>query len=177
MLRGERHTAVFIGPGGASFPSFIQPVEAYPASEPYARCVNRYLVDAYAALIKGEIQNQALACAAEAAALFRQGRSRTSVITAETMYRYGPAVETIVDLAASYYAGQLDALDALLRATTPGRQGVPPANMMLNLWRYVRKATAQALYANGFFKEPLTQEKSLTVFYENDVEWIGQLFS
>jgi hypothetical protein len=177
VLRGERYTAVFIGPRGIRFPSLTQPMNASETSRQYARHLNRYLVDAYAMLIKGEIQNRALGAAAEAANLFRQGRPRTSVITVETMSRYGSAVETIIDLASSYYGGELDTLDALLRATTAGRQGVPPANMMLNLWRYIRKVTAQELYASGFFSDALPEEKSLTVFYEHDVERIVQLFS
>ena len=177
VLWGERYTAVFIGPGGTSFRSLAQPMHASTASRQYARHLIRYLVDAYAMLIKGEIQSAALCSAAEAANLFRQGRPRTSVITVETMSRYGSAVETIIDHASSYYGGELGTFDALLRATTPGRQGVPPANMMLNLWRYVRKVTAHELYANGFFTDVLPQEGCLTVFYENDIERITQLFS
>ena len=52
---------------------------------------------------------------------------------------------------------------------------MPPANMMLNLWRYIRKVTAKELYANGFFTDAIPQEDILTVFYENDVELVKRL--
>jgi len=68
-------------------------------------------------------------------------------------------------------------LETLLRSTTPGQQGVPPANMLLNLWRYVRKLTAQALYANGFFTDDIPERGTLTVFYENEAALLKQFLS
>jgi hypothetical protein len=47
--------------------------------------------------------------------------------------------------------------------------------MSMNLWRYIRKVTARALYANGFFRDSIPEDGCLTVFYENDVELIGRL--
>lgn len=175
VLRGEQYTAVFIGPGGTSFRSLTHPMNGSEASRHYAWHLNCYLVDAYAMLVNGEIQNESLRSSAEAANLFRQGRPRTSVITNETVQGYGAAVKTISDIASSYYEGELGTLDELLRSTTPGRQGVPPANMMLNLWRYIRKVTAKELYANGFFTDTIPEEGILTVFYENDIELVGRL--
>jgi hypothetical protein len=176
VLRGERYTAVFIGPGGNSFRSLIHPRNGSEVSKRYTRHLNRYLVDAYAMLIKGETQNESLCSSAEAAGLFRQGSPTTSVITHETASDYRDAVEAIIDIAASYYEGELHTLDELLRSTTPGKQGVPPANMMLNLWRHIRKVTARELYANGFFTDTIPEEGTLTVFHENGVEWINRLF-
>jgi len=175
VLQGERYTAVFIGPGGTTFHSLTHPMNGSEASRRYARYLNRYLVDAYAMLVKGEIQNQALRSSAQVANLFRQGSPRTSVITRETLQEYGDAVDTIMNIASSYYEGKLHILDELLRSTNPGKQGVPPANMMLNLWRYIRKITAKELYANGFFTDAIPQEGILTVFYENDVELVKRL--
>jgi hypothetical protein len=175
VLQGERYTAVFIGAEGTSFHSLTHPMNGSEASRHYARHLNSYLVDAYAMLVKGEIQNQALRSSAHVANLFRQGRPRTSVITRETLQEYGDAVDTIMNITSSYYEGKLHILDELLRSTNPGRQGVPPANMMLNLWRYIRKVTAKELYANGFFTDAIPQEDILTVFYENDVELVKRL--
>ena len=175
VLQGERYTAVFIGPGETTFHSLTHPMNGSEASRHYAWHLNCYLVDAYAMLVNGEIQNESLRSSAEAANLFRQGRPRTSVITNETVQEYGAAVKTIIDIASSYYEGELGTLDELLRSTTPGRQGVPPANMMLNLWRYIRKVTAKELYANGFFTDTIPEEGILTVFYENDIELVGRL--
>jgi ribosomal 50S subunit-associated protein YjgA (DUF615 family) len=155
--------------------SLTHPMNGSEASRRYARYLNRYLVDAYAMLVKGEIQNQALRSSAQVANLFRQGSPRTSVITRETLLEHGDAVDTITNIASSYYEGKLHILDELLRSTNPGKQGVPPANMMLNLWRYIRKITAKELYANGFFTDAIPQEGILTVFYENDVELVKRL--
>lgn len=128
--QGERYTAVFIGPGGTSFYSLTQAMQTSEAGRRYVRHLNRYLVDAYAMLVKGEIQSEALGAAAEAANLFRQGKPRTSVVTRETVRKHGDAIEAIVQTASSVYEGQLGALDELLRSTTPGRQGC-----LRRIWR------------------------------------------
>jgi hypothetical protein len=175
VLRGEQHTAVFIGSGGISFRSLIQSMNNSEISREYARHLESYLVDAYAMLVKGKIQNEALRSSGEAANLFRQGRPRTSVITNETMRQYGSAVETITSTTSSYYERKLGALDELLRSTSAGQRGVPPANMMLNLWRYIRKITAKELYASGFFTDTIPEEGVVTVFYENDIELLKRL--
>jgi len=175
VLQGERYTAVFIGPGGNSFGSLTHAMNASETSKRYARHLNRYLVDAYAMLVNGEIQNESLCSSAEVANLFRQGKPRTSVVTRETVQEYGDAIEAIIDSASSYYEGELCTLDELLRSTTSGKQGVPPANMMLNLWRYIRKVIAKELYANGFFTDTIPEEGILTVFYENEVELVRRL--
>jgi hypothetical protein len=175
VLRGERYTAVFVGSGGTSFPTLTRLMNATEVGKCYAQHLNSYLVDAYAMLVKGEIQNDSLQLSAEAANLYREDKLRTSVITAETVQKYEAAVETIIDVASSYYEGELGILDELLRSTTPGRQGVPPANMLLNLWRYIRKLTAKELYAKGFFTDKIPEEGVLTVFYENDVELVKRL--
>jgi len=175
VLQGNRYTAVFIGPGGNNFHSLTYVLNASEASKRYTGHLNRYLVDTYAMLVSGEIQNESLRASAEVANLFRQGRPRTSVITRETVQEYGDAIETIINIASSYYKEELCTLDELLRSTTSGKQGVPPANMMLNLWRYIRKATAKHLYANGFFTDTIPEEGILTVFYENDVEMVRRL--
>jgi len=175
VLQGERFTAVFIGPGGDGFPSFSYPMHTSDLSRRYAEHLNRYLVDAYALLAKGEIQNDSLRAAAEAANMYKQGRPRTAVITRETIREYESAIQAIIDAASSYYVGKLPALDTLLRSTTAGQQGVPPANMMLNLWRYIRKVSARELYRYGFFTDTIPEEGTLTVFYENDVELLRRL--
>jgi hypothetical protein len=175
VLPGERYTAVFIGPGGINFQSLNFAVDSPELSKIYAGNLNRYLVDAYAELVAGKIQNEALYAAAEAARLYRQGKLRSAVITQATLQEYGDGVRAIIEAATSFWDGKLVILDALLLATTSGRQGVPPGNMMMHLWRYIRKVTARALYESGFFTDSIPQEGCLTVFYENDVELIRQL--
>ena len=175
VLPGESYTAVFIGPGGINFQSLNDVAGLTDVSKIYAGNLNRYLVDAYAELILGKIQNEALYAAAEAAHLYQQGKLRSAVITQVTLQEYGAAVRTVMEAAASYWDGKLVILDELLRSTTSGRQGVSPGNMMMHLWRYVRKVTARALYENGFFTDSIPQEGCLTVFYGKDVELIRQL--
>jgi len=175
VIQGERYTAVFIGPAGDSFKAFTYAINTSDLSKRYRKHLNRYLVDAYAMLVKGEIQNESLRRSAETANMYKQGRWRTAVITNETFHEYESAIQTIIDVTSSYYGEKLATLDTLLHSTIAGQQGVPPANMMLNLSRYIRKVTARELYSYGFFTDTIPEEGTLTVFYENDVELIRQL--
>jgi len=175
VTQGERYTAVFIGPEGNSFKAFTHKINTSDLSWRYRNHLENYLADAYAMLVKGEIQNESLRKSAEIANMYKQGRPRTTVITNETIHEYESAIQAIIDVASLYYSGKLDTLEALLRSTTAGQQGVPPANMMLNLWRYIRKVTAGELYAHGFFTDTIPEEGTLTVFYKNDVELIRKL--
>jgi hypothetical protein len=177
VLRGEKHAAVFIGPGGNTFRSFTHAMNTSDLSKRYAANLNCYLVDAYAMLVSGHIQNASLRASAEAANLYKHGRPRTAVITDETIREYRGTIHAIIDTASLYYQGELHTLDKLLRSTTPGKQGVPPASMMLNLWRYVRKITAKELYANGFFTDTIPEDGTLTVFYENSLEFINRFLA
>jgi hypothetical protein len=77
VLPGERYTAVFIGPGGINFQSLNFAVDSPELSKIYAGNLNRYLVDAYAELVAGKIQNEALYAAAEAAHLYQQDKLRS----------------------------------------------------------------------------------------------------
>lgn len=175
VTQGERYTAVFIGPEGDSFKAFTHAINTSDLGWRYRNHLENYLADAYAMLVKGGIQNESLRKSAEIANMYKQGRLRTAVITNETIREYEDAIQAITDVASSFYVGKLETLDTLLRSTTAGRQGVPPANMMLNLWRYIRKVTAKELYSYGFFTDTIPEDGTLTVFYENDVELIRRI--
>jgi hypothetical protein len=175
VLQGDHYTAVFIGPGGINFQSLLFTEYLSPAGQAHAHHVNRYLADEYARLVSGQIQDEALAAAAEAAHLYQQGQPRSAVITNEIMAEYEAAVRAIIETAAAYWEAQMGVLEELLRATTSGRQGVPPGNMQMHLWRYIRRVVARALYDRGFFTDSIPQDGCLTVFYKNDVELIRQL--
>jgi hypothetical protein len=162
-------------PGGINFQSLNFAINSTEASKIYARNLNRFLVDEYAGLVSGRIHNEALYAAAEAAHLYQQGKLHSAVITHSTMQEYGDAVRAVMEAAAAYWDGKLVILEELLRSTTSGRQGVPPGNMMMHLWRYVRKVTARALYESGFFTDSIPRDGCLTVFYENDVALIREL--
>ncbi len=175
VLQGERYTAVFVGPEGRNFCSLTAAMGTSDLGRRYMNHLNRYLVDAYALLLKGETQDASLRGSAEAANMYREGMPRTAVITGETVQRFESAIQAIIDTASLYYCGKLDALDELLRSTTAGQQGVPPANMILNLWRYIRKVSAKELYGYGFFTDTIPEQGALTVFYENNIELLRQL--
>ena len=174
VLQGKRYTAVFIGPQEGNFGSLLN-ASSSERSRNYITHLNRYLVDAYAMLITGEIQNDSLLAAAGAANMYKQESLRTAVITNEHIQKYEDAIQAIIEVASSYYDGKQLVFDELLRSTTSGQQGVAPASMYMNLWRYIRKVTAKALYAHGFFRDSIPEDGCLTVFYENNVELIRRL--
>lgn len=157
VIQGERYTAVFIGPIEKNFEAFAFPV------------------DACAMLATGEIQDESLLRQAESANMYWQGKWRTVVVTNKVFRKYEKSIESIRVAASSLYSRKMVILESLLHSTTAGRQGVPSENMMLNLWRYVRKLTAGELYKNRFFKDDIPTMGMLTVFYENDVDMIRQL--
>ncbi len=175
VLQGERYIAVFIGPGGDNFESLLYGKDPSDMNRRYIASLNHYLPDLYAGLVAGEYESQSLQAAAEIAGLYDHGRSRTAVITAEMVQRYEPAIRAIIETASAYYEGQLDRLEVLLRSTTPGRQGVPFANLVLNLWRYIRKLTARELYTAGFLTDDLPTQGTITVFYERNIPLLKQL--
>jgi len=175
VLQGERFTAVFIGPGGTNFTSMIQGMDQPDLRRRYASHLNRYLVDAFAMLLSGEIQSENLLASAEAANLYKGGKIHSAVITDAILQEYVAAVQAIISSAIDYYEGKLSMLVELACSTTSGKQGAPPANMMMHLWRYIRKAVAQELYANGFFRDSIPQDGCLTVFYANNVQLLRQL--
>ena len=175
VFRGERYSAVFIGPEGTTFHSFLPMGYESALKAEYIRHLNLFLVDAYAMLIKGEIENKSLRASAEAANLYTHGKPRTAIIATEIVERYRKTVQSINDVVSSFCIKKLEFLEKLLRTTSAGCQGVPTENMMLNLWRYVRKLTAKELYACGFLNDDIPTKGALTVFYENDVELIRRL--
>jgi hypothetical protein len=171
VLRGTRYTAALIGPGGGGYP-----VWGGADMADYYGAVNAFLTDAYAMLLTGELENAALRLAAERAGLIRDGRPEAPVIDREAMDRYEPTIRAVGHITASYYAGKLEAMRDLLASTTAGRQGVPPENMMLNLWRYVRRAVARALYDEGILRDRLPETGLTMVFYANDVAILDRMF-
>ena len=175
VLQGGRFTAVFIGPGEGNFQSIIHTMDPSGWGQPDAGRLRRYLVDAFARLVLGEIQDEALLAAAEKAGLYEGGRPKTAVITRELLEQYAPDVQAIMEAVSSYAEQIYPDLEALLRTTASGRQGVPPANMMMNLWRYIRRLAVKKLFESGFFKGSIPPDGCVTVFYENNVELIWQV--
>lgn len=155
--RGNRYTAVFIGPGGVNYLLRSQPGA-------YVGHLNTYLTDAFADLLSGRAHDPALWAAAEAA-----GLAESPVLTAAAIERYLPALRTISEITRTYFLDKLGSLQELLTTTTSGRQGVPPACMMMNLWRYLRRAIAKELYASGIFTDRAPETGQITLFYANSI--------
>ena len=130
VLRGTRYTAVFIGPGGTSYP--MTPSLTTTAQGEYVQELNVFLTDAYAMLVSGELDNIALRSCAERVGLYRDGVPMTSVLTDHVMDRYLPVIDRLRDITFLYISSKLGEIESLLQSTRCGRQGVPPANMMLN---------------------------------------------
>lgn len=172
VFRGARYTAVLIGPGGQSY---LLRSDAAAGMTEYVAALNAYLTDAYAILLSGALVDPALRSAAERAGLWRGGAPAASVITQEAMARYAPTADAVSAITASYFADKVGTMRALLASTTGGRQGVPPENMMLNLWRYVRRSMARGLYAEGILTNRLPETGLTTVFYANDVAMLARL--
>jgi hypothetical protein len=99
------------------------------------------------------------------------------VLTHEAMARYLPTIQRVGQATRAYVAGKLDAIADLLRSTTCGRLGVPVENMMLNLWRYIRKGIARQLYARGVFSDAVPESGLITVFFDNNIEALSRLLS
>lgn len=175
VIQGERHTAVFIGPIGSAFKTFTFTINTSENGRSYRNNINKFLVDAYAMLVKGEIRSEPLMISAEIANLCKSGRWRTVVITNRTIEEYRAVINTIREVASTCYIEQLPVMEKLLYATNAGRQGVPPEKMMLNFSRYLRKLTAKELYKNGFFKDDIPKAGTMTVFYENNVGFLRQI--
>jgi len=149
VFRGARYTAVFIGPGGQSY--LLRPDAA------------------------GTQDDAALRSASERVGLWRDGAPAAPMITQEAMARYAPTVDAVSAITASYFADKMGTMRALLASSTGGRQGVPPENMMLNLWRYVRRSIARGLYAEGILTDRLPETGLTTLFYANDVAMLARL--
>jgi len=176
VLQGERYVAVFIGPGGDNAESLLYDSPNPPERRRrYAAALSHYLADAYAGLVAGETESVSLRAAAEIAGLYERDRPRSAVITGETVRRHEPDIRAIIETASAFYEDRLGTLEALLQATTPGRQGTPFDNMVLNLWRYIRKLTARELYAAGFFTDDLPTGETITVFYERGIPLLHEL--
>ena len=155
--------------------SYLLRPDAAGDSPGYVAALNAHLTDVYAALLAGTQDDAALRSASERVGLWRDGAPAAPMITQEAMARYAPTVDAVSAITASYFADKMGTMRALLASSTGGRQGVPPENMMLNLWRYVRRSIARGLYAEGILTDRLPETGLTTLFYANDVAMLARL--
>ncbi len=175
VLRGEKYTAIFIGPGGKSYLSIVGQIHSADELRAYRSDLLRHLTDSYAMLVGGILQSDALEQMAEQVGLFRDGELTTALVDDETFQFYLPAVRRISDRCYRFYSDRLEQITECLRSTTSGRQGVEPENMMMHFWRYCRRALARELYRSGFLCDRVPADGVITLFYDNSIAELKEL--
>jgi hypothetical protein len=173
ILRGNEYTAVFIGPGGLSYP-----VNTGGTGDlEYIHRLNVFLTDAYALLLLGKLENPALRSCAEQVDLIKNGLPNAPVISEEDMDIFLPTIKKLEEIVKEYFDERLSEIQSLLRSTRCGKQGVPVENMLMHFWRTMRKGFAKQLYGKGLFNDQIPEQGLITVFYENSIEKQYDFFS
>ena len=168
-VKGERYSAVFIGPGGANYLQLFDLTSNSEDARPFRGHLMVFLTDSLADLIAGNLSNGNLERIAENFGLYENGQPKDIIVTDEIFRRYLPAVRQISQHSTDLYVQSLDRIFEFLRSTTSGRQGVAPENMMMHFARYCRRALADELYRTGFLTDKVRETGSITVFYENSI--------
>lgn len=170
--RGNDYTSVVIGPGTDDYCSYIWNAKQLSSNsgihEFYDNLVT-YLTDAIPLLLMGKIQDESLEKVALNANIDIYDKS--SVITCEESDKYHYTIKKISDACTEYFLNNIEQVKNMLTSTIVGQQGAPFENMMMNLWRYLRKAVAIKLYENGFLNDKVPVNGSITVFYENGIDY------
>jgi hypothetical protein len=170
--RGNRYTSVIIGSGTEDYCSYLWNAKRNYANTEihgfYDNLVN-YLTDTLPLLISREIYDESLAKAAQIAHIDIDDAS--SVISVDDAQKYEPIINKISNECTLYFLDNIGQVHELLMSTIVGQQGVPPENMMMNFWRYLRKSVAMNLYKNGFLNDKVPQNGQITIFYENDIDF------
>ena len=175
LAKGTQFTAVLIGPGENSY--LLKPTQLTGKERgAYIHALNPFLTDAFPLLLTGRLDHPALRNAAEQVGLCSNGQPESLVITNETLQPYISTLDEIAEINRAFAYSQLDRIHAFLCSTASGRQGVPVQNMNMHLWRYLRRGVARALYSQGVFTDRVSETGSITVFYENNVEYLKQMF-
>lgn len=177
IFRGEKYTAVFVGPGVKNYISLVKQIYSEKELSTYKNELMKYLTDSYAMLAGGILDSNTLKRTAEEVNLFKDGKSNTALIDSKVYQLYAPVIKKTSDMSNQFYSDNISIILECLRDTTVGRQGVPPENMMLNFWRYCRKALAKELYESRFFTDQVPVLGSITVFYDNTIDELKELFS
>lgn len=127
---------------------------------------NKYLTDALGELLLGEVHHPSLAAAAKAAGLVQSSGPAIPVITTAEAPAYWNVARIVRDAVGEFLGSTAVEAKAFLTGTLPGRQGVSPDKLIVDLMRYVRIMTHKALYESGFYTDSLPQGGNITVFRE-----------
>jgi AraC-like DNA-binding protein len=127
---------------------------------------NKYLTDALGELLLGEAYHPSLSATAEAAGLIRAGKALIPVITTAEAPAYWSAVKLVRDVIREFSHSNAPEMKAFLKSTLPGKQGVSPDKLIVDLMRYVRMVSHKALYDSGFYTDSLPEGGNITVYRE-----------
>ncbi len=128
--------------------------------------VNKYLTDVFGDLLQGRAAHPSLSAAAEGAGLTKSGKCLVPVITESEAPAYSKVVRTVRGVIAEFLRSTAPDMQTFLKDTLPGRQGVAPSKLMVDLMRYVRMIIHKALYDRGFYTDSLLEKGNITVFRE-----------
>lgn len=127
---------------------------------------NKYLTDALGEFLLGEVDHPSLSAAAEAAGLTGSGKTLIPVITETEAPAYWNVAKLARDVVGEFLRSNTTEMEAFLRDTLPGRQGVSSDKLLVDLMRYVRLLTHKTLYGSGFYTDSLPEGGNITVFRE-----------
>ncbi|OGN95970.1 MAG: hypothetical protein A2Y89_00795 [Chloroflexi bacterium RBG_13_51_18] len=128
--------------------------------------VNKFLADALGELLLGKTNHPSLSAAAEAAGLIKMGKTLVPVITAAQAPAYSGVVKLTRNIIGDFLKDKVSEMDAFLKNTLPGKQGVTPDKLMVDLMRYVRMVTHKSLYDSGFYTDSLPEGGNITIYRE-----------
>jgi len=130
--------------------------------------INKYLVDVLGGVLRGENSSLSLVAAAEAIGWMKSGKATVPVITKVESLVYSKVVKQVHKVIDEFLGDTSKQMNALLKDTTSGRQGVSPDKLIVDLMRYVRMATHRELYDSGFYNDTLPDGGNITIFRELD---------
>ncbi|WP_026476147.1 hypothetical protein [Alkaliphilus transvaalensis] len=172
--RGNQYTSVVIGAGQNNYISNIFSLNSMNPNNSkntfYISLAN-YLTDTLPLLVSGKIKDDSLMNLAKASNI--DVEDKDIIINYNDSIKYQSIITKITKACTSYFfdSNNIDVVIKLLQSTIVGKQGAPIENMMMNFWRYLRKATAIKLYDNGFLTDSIPSNGSITVFYENKIKY------
>lgn len=164
---GERFGVKVIGQDQGIY-RYLTAGISYPDDEQYQFTMNtsRYMTDAIGELLMGKADHPSLLKAAEAAGLIRSGKVVTPVITTDEYEIHSGIVELVRDVIKDFLNNTKSEMESFLKGTLPGKQGVTPDKLIVDVMRYVRMVTHKELYNSGFYTDSLPERGNITIFRE-----------
>ncbi|MFC2015103.1 helix-turn-helix domain-containing protein [Chloroflexota bacterium] len=164
---GERFAVKIIG-HDQGFYRYLNSGISIEDDEQYAfrTNANKYLTDALGELLMGDGHHPSLSAAAEAAGLIKDGKVITPVITTDKAPVYWSAAKLVRDVISEFLSSTAAEMNNFMKDTLPGKQGVTPDKLIVDLMRYVRMVSHKSLYDCGFYTDSLPEGESITVFRE-----------